>query len=121
MATGPQPALEPQIPVTPQPPRKLRLVELCFVIFFGTFSPYLSTIYTITHGFNRTPADMNFRLAQMIGYELLTLALVTYILYRRTFSWRHIGFRPQASDLIVGGGLFVSGFLLARIVAVNYY
>jgi membrane protease YdiL (CAAX protease family) len=121
MATGSHSALEIPPLANAQPTRKLRLVELCFVVFFGTFNPYISTLYALTHSYKPIPGDMNFRLAQMICYELSTLGLVTYILYKRNSSWRAIGFHPKFSDLIVGFGLFVSGLLLMRIVATAYY
>lgn len=121
MASGPQLAFEVQRPEDWGPTRKLRLVELCFVIFFATFSPYLSTIYTVTHTYRPIPGDMNFRLTQLLCYELSALGLVTYILYRRNTSWREIGFRPKLSDLAVGLGLFVTGLCLTRIIATAYY
>jgi membrane protease YdiL (CAAX protease family) len=120
MASGPQPALDASAPRIDQPSRKLRIIELAFVVFFSTFSPYLSTVYIVLYGSARANTGGNYRLVHLLCYELCALALVGYILFRRNASWRSIGFDIRETDFFHGIGLFVAAWVLSLLVGSVY-
>lgn len=123
MATGTQSVLETTAPATNilSVSKRLRLIELLFVVLAATYLPYLGTIYYLTGGSVEHHGPDWYRSAYMLGYEFTALAIVCYILFRRGHPLSSIGFSLRWGDLGLGALVWVGALATSFLWSSYYY
>jgi len=100
-------SLHPKIPLTASEQRQ-RWVEVWLVLLAACGSSFLHSLYILRNGPNAVPTNSNERWLLGIFQEVVGLFLLTYVLSRRSLSFKDIGLSWRLRDVLAG--LLVIGF-----------
>jgi membrane protease YdiL (CAAX protease family) len=85
-----------------------RWLELCLLMVIAFGGWLLNSIYFHRHGYSIFPLTYNELLVFAICQEIVSLALLGYLLSRRNIRWRGLGLRWSIRDVL-------SGFVIALV------
>jgi membrane protease YdiL (CAAX protease family) len=101
-----------------EPSKTLRIAEVGLVMALAQFA-YLYHSVLLHLGIPPATDDLSRAagLVHAIGFDLLILLLISYVLSRSGRTFKDIGLRWKWSDISIGGGVLILG-LMANLVAV---